>query len=310
MPVAAYDIAPDGTTTAITLDAPRSGTRWVHWDRNDPELADWALRHMPEQAVEGLLETETRPRMLTFDGGMLLILRAVNLNPGQMAEDMVSFRIWICDDLLVTVRIRRVFAIDALRAEADRGRLPATATALMARIIYELSQRIERETEDLEDRVDDIEELMFDDPTHADLKALPRLRRSVIRLRRFVVPQAAALAAASGQPGLDKAVRHSLRDSADEASRAVELLDAARDRLASAAEHVELQRAAKMGRNSYVLSVVAAIFLPLGFLTGLFGVNVGGMPGTSDPTAFWELTAGMIAVGVAVALLLRWLRLY
>ena len=310
MPVAAFDIDAQGKARPIAPDDPQDGTRWVHWDRNDPELAPWARQHMPEQALEALLETETRPRLLSFDGGMLLILRGVNLNPGQMADDMVSLRMWLCGDLLVTCRIRKVFAIDAIRAEAAKGTLPATAPALMARIVYELSQRIERETEDLEDRVDDIEELMFEDPTHADLEALPRLRRAVIRLRRFVVPQAAALGAAAAFPGLTESVRHSLRDSADEAARAVELLDAARDRLASAAEHVELNRASELGRNSSVLSVVAAIFLPLGFLTGLFGVNVAGMPGTGEPMAFWMLTAGMVAVGVVVALLLRWLRLY
>ena len=37
----------------------------------------------------------------------------------------------------------------------------------------------------------------------------------------------------------------------------------------------------------YVLSVIAAVFLPLGFLTGLLGINVGGMPGADNAAAFW-----------------------
>lgn len=53
----------------------------------------------------------------------------------------------------------------------------------------------------------------------------------------------------------------------------------------------------------YILSVIAAIFLPLGFLTGLLGINVGGIPGADNPYAFWifiamltTLTTGQIAL--------------
>jgi len=41
-----------------------------------------------------------------------------------------------------------------------------------------------------------------------------------------------------------------------------------------------------MDRTMYVLSIVAAFFLPLGFLTGLLGVNVGGIPGVEYKGSF------------------------
>lgn len=47
----------------------------------------------------------------------------------------------------------------------------------------------------------------------------------------------------------------------------------------------------KMNKNMYVLSIVAAIFLPLGFLPGLLGINVGGMPGVDSDLAFWIVSA-------------------
>ena len=68
------------------------------------------------------------------------------------------------------------------------------------------------------------------------------------------------------------------------------------------------QTSALYGRNSYVLSIVAAVFLPLGFLTGVFGVNVGGMSGVKSPMAFTLLCLGMAALGVILMAALRWLR--
>ena len=54
-----------------------------------------------------------------------------------------------------------------------------------------------------------------------------------------------------------------------------------------------------MDKRMYLLSLVAAIFLPLGFLTGLLGVNVGGIPGANYQWAFTIITLGMMTlVGV------------
>ena len=52
----------------------------------------------------------------------------------------------------------------------------------------------------------------------------------------------------------------------------------------------------RLNRNLYVLSVVTAIFLPLGFLTGLFGINIGGMPGVDNNIAFSIFLIGLIVV--------------
>jgi len=55
-----------------------------------------------------------------------------------------------------------------------------------------------------------------------------------------------------------------------------------------------------MNRNMMLLSVVTAIFLPLGLISGMFGVNVGGMPWTDTPFGFWYLTAIIIAIALTL----------
>jgi zinc transporter len=46
----------------------------------------------------------------------------------------------------------------------------------------------------------------------------------------------------------------------------------------------------------YLLSIISAIFLPLGFFTGLLGVNVGGIPGTENPNAFYIFSGFLVVV--------------
>jgi zinc transporter len=50
----------------------------------------------------------------------------------------------------------------------------------------------------------------------------------------------------------------------------------------------------QMNRNMYMLSVVAAIMLPLGFITGLLGINVGGLPLTHSTNGFWIVTGALV----------------
>jgi zinc transporter len=58
----------------------------------------------------------------------------------------------------------------------------------------------------------------------------------------------------------------------------------------------------------YVLSVVAAVFLPLTFLSGMLGMNVGGLPGLESPNGFLWSVVVMIAAAVVLLVFFRWKR--
>ena len=57
------------------------------------------------------------------------------------------------------------------------------------------------------------------------------------------------------------------------------------------------RRAETMNRQMLILSVVAAIFLPLGLITGLLGINVGGIPGADNPWAFAIVCVLLVVLG-------------
>ena len=161
----------------------------------------------------------------------------------------------------------------------------------------------------LEERTDALEEaeISGDAVSPEDVAAL---RRAVIMIRRFAGPQREALSrlAAYERAPMTPDARLKARETANRAARNAEALEALRERLAVLQDHIDARAAEGMGRNSYVLGVAAAIFLPLGFLTGLFGVNVAGMPGVEGPSAVWWLTLGMIVIGVCLTAVFKWMR--
>ncbi|MBS1303714.1 CorA family divalent cation transporter [Loktanella sp. SALINAS62] len=313
VPLCGYDIRADGSARpcADLGVAPPDGVsyRWLHLDLSDRALADWSTQHLPPLARRTLLADKTRPRMDQGENGLSVTLRGVNLNEDEEDADMVSLRIWISDRLIVTVRRQRVFAVDALRARIEQGDAPHSPDHMLARLTEGLVARVEQIAFDREDLADDMEDSVYEE-NRQPLTDLAPLRREIIKLRRHVSPLADTLQqlALSDTGLIADDLRARMRDTASRCRWALEELSEVHDRLDAMADHLDAVAATRLERNGYRLSIVAAIFLPLGFLTGLFGVNVGGMPGIDHDNAFAILCIGMVAVGAVSALIMRWLR--
>ncbi len=310
MPLYTYDILSDGTATPTTDTSPTgaSGYRWFHFDLKDPELPAWANTHLHPIPAGALLQTETRPRCDVHDGGLMLNLRGVNLNVDGPADQMVAVRMWVTDQTVVTVRMRRVFAIEDIRQALENGTGPDSSAAFVEALASRLTERVQNTVFDLADQVDDLEDAIHDDDDAPLPDNLAELRRTAIRLRRYLGPQRDALMAlaATDTPAGNSPLHR--RELANLAMLTVEELDSLQGRLTAINDHHSAQAAEAQNRNSYILSIVAAIFLPLGFITGLFGVNVGGMPGVDNPAAFTILCVSMAVISLASLVVMRWLK--
>ncbi|KIN65460.1 Magnesium transporter, CorA family protein [Sulfitobacter noctilucae] len=311
MPICVFDVAADGTTSVPT-DRNLTGPgryRWWHYDMTDPDFADWVHQHLPSIPAGALLQSETRPRCDRFNDGLILNLRGINMNTGSQADEMISLRMWAADDVIITVRRRKVFAIDLIRQRCGADRAPLTTAAFLETLIAGLTDRVETHIDTIE-KLTDHYETDLEDLTTPPPRDLPETRRSIIRLRRYLEPQRTALAklAAVDIPILPEPNALQLRELANRSTIAVEELDELRDRLISVQDEHDTNVAQRQARHSYVLSVAAAIFLPLSFITGLFGVNLNGMIGAESPYAFAVLCLSMVALAVGMVAVLRWVR--
>lgn len=293
---------------------PGSGTLWVHVDYTHPESTRWLEREsgLDEAIVLALVAEETRPRSAAGHGGLLVVLRGVNLNPGSDIEDMVSIRMHVEEHRVITTRHRRVMAIDALRKAIEAGHGPLTSAELLIDIADGLTTRIGTVLSELDDQVDALDDEVLTTESYELRARIGSMRRKVISLRRYLAPQRDAVAHLQNErvAWLDDVSRVHLREIADRTTRYVEDLDSARDRAAVTQDELNSRLSERMNRTMYMLSIVTGIFLPLGLLTGLLGINVGGMPGSDNSSAFMIVCG--ILVGVAILQLIlfkrmRWL---
>ena len=133
-------------------------------------------------------------------------------------------------------------------------------------------------------------------------RKVSRIRQMAISYRRFIAPQRVALERLQQMQlsWLDEDDQSKLRASADRCARMAEELEAVRERAAVAHEELTDLRAEKIDARSLFISIIAMIFLPLTFITGLLGMNVAGIPYATHPDAFWWVTGGCIVLAMLI----------
>ena len=288
---------------------PHDGVLWVHFDYTKAAARDWIRQTsgLDSLVAEALITEETRPRAVSVGDGLLLALRGVNLNPGAEPDDMVSIRLWLDASRVVSSGKRDLLSVRDLLDRLDEAKGPTGAGEFIVELTDRLVWRMSETVEQLEDSVAGLEDSILEARSGALRLDLASLRRQTITLRRYLAPQREALSRLITEKvsWIDEGDRMRLREIADRLMRHIEDLDAVRDRAAVAHEELLSRISEQLNSRLYVLSIVAALFLPLGFLTGMLGINVGGIPGADNPWGFLIFAGTLALIVVAQIVLFR-----
>jgi zinc transporter len=101
-----------------------------------------------------------------------------------------------------------------------------------------------------------------------------------------------------------------VREIADRSIRLLEDLELSREKATVTREELENRLAEHTNQIIYLLSLITTIFLPLGLITGLLGINVGGIPGADNPYGFLVVCALLVIIIVVQVFFIRKARWY
>ncbi len=287
---------------------------WLHWDRSHPQTQTWLRKTsgLSEFVCDLMLEENTRPRLLALpDNELLLFLRGINLNPGAEPEDMVSVRIFAAAQRVTSLRLRSLRATDELIASLNEGKGPKTASELLLYLAQFLTDKVQAVVSELTELVDDMEERIDADerylPEHGNMV---HIRRRAAGLRRFLAPQREIYAqmTRSKMPWFVEDDADYWNELNNSLTRYLEELELTKERVGLVLEAEDRRRNERMNRTIYRFGVITGIFLPMSFLTGLLGINVGGIPGSENPYGFVYACLLILAVAVGQMWLFKRLR--
>jgi zinc transporter len=295
-----------------TAACPSEGWRWLHFNRLSSETREWleASSGLDETVITALLQSETRPRCAGYEDGILLNLRGINHNPGAEPEDMISVRIWATANLVISMRSYPVRAIHEVREETAAGLVSPTPGGLLVAICERLIDNIEPVVEQLKEEADEFEEMLLAARERLPATALAEFRRTILLLRRYILPQREAMSQLQreGRMIFDEDHTIHLRETGDRITRISEELDSIRDRAAVLQDQVAGQRQETLNRRLLVLSIVSAFFLPLTFVTGLLGMNLAGIPFAEREWSFGAMVGVTAVLALGLLGFLKWRR--
>ncbi len=296
-----------GRANSVTPEqalAIRGDLVWIHLPQVDDETRAWLHQTaaLDDFVVDALTATESRPRCEAFGHGAFLNLRGRS-REALDGDLLASVRIWAEKGRVFSVTRKPLIAVAAVKEEAQAGQLYDPGD-LITTFATAITADLDPDVATLGDQLDDCEESI--DPNHIfDLRrSVSKVRIAAIGYRRFLNPQRAALEKLATLPGdwLGDDDRLHLSAAADRAARMAEELESIRERSALMHETLSDLRAEQIDSRSLVISIVAMIFLPLTFITGLYGMNVAHLPYSQEPWAFDAIMGACAAIAAGVTI--------
>jgi len=259
-------------------------------------------------SVEDAMSALQYPKIEAYDGYLYAVLHGIDFHAGEHGFASHDVDFFIGPTYLVTVHDGHSTSIANLRDHATRNQkiLGEGAMALFHRIVDSMVDHYRPEVEKLEDRLDELEKRVFDNPTPALVRAILDEKRDVASLRRVTTPQRDVIARLARRDFVDISTEMAFRfrDVYDHLQRIVDDASIFQDRITGILDAHLSATSNRLNEVMKVLTVVATIFGPPTLLAGIWGMNVmlPHFPG-SDVVQFWWVSAIMLVmiVGMLVA---------
>jgi magnesium transporter len=246
--------------------------------------------NIPVLALEDILHVPQRPKVEEFDGSLLIISAMLRLDENSEVKSeqisivlsphcVITFQEFY-GDILEPVRKRVRDSTSTLRKSGSDYLAYAVLDTLID-AYYPL-------LESLGERMEKLESDILAHPQPETLKSIYRVRRELLTLRRILWPQREAITSLIREDNhlLRKSVRSYLRDCYDHCIQAIEVLESYRELCSGLTDLYMSGLSNKLNEVMKVLTIISTLFIPLSFLTGVYGMNFEHMPELSWPWAY------------------------
>lgn len=279
------------------------GFVWVHLSTTNEHAQAWLtdVAQLDDSLIEALTASETRPRCEQVGEGALLNLRGGSEDRMSASDPLASVRVWAIGGRVISVTRRQLTAIGMVEKSVEAGHVRDPGD-LITEFATAITSDLDPDVAALGDELDECETGLDTDKIFELRRKVTRVRVEAIGYRRFLSPQRAALdkLASLPVPWLAGDDRLHLSAAADRAARMAEELESIRERSALTHEALTDLRAEQIDQRSLIISIAAMIFLPLTFLTGLYGMNVRGLWLADQPWAFDAIIGLCVLIGAGV----------
>jgi magnesium transporter len=260
--------------------------------------------------IEDIVNTAQRPKWDVFSNYGMLALKMLDMdaNKENVRIEHVSLILgasWVISfledegDVFESVR-------QAIRTNAGRLRRMG-ADYLLFCLVDAVVDHYFLVVEHIGDKVEILDDHLLVDPHQDDIRVLHRFKRDLLTLRRAVWPLREVLSAVSKEesPLLHSETKVFWRDLYDHCIQVIDIVETARDTLASMHDTYLSSISNRMNEVMKVLTIFSTIFMPITFIAGVYGMNFQYMPELAWKPAYFITLAVMAMIAISMALYFR-----
>jgi zinc transporter len=280
---------------------------WLHLNLAHAGCERWMRSHLPlpDDFYEALHEGSRSTRIEHVDDALLAVVNDVVFSFDMASSDVSS--LWLCarERLLVSARLQPLHSVDQLRLAVRRGEAFESPMALLVHLFRDQAEVLTQIVRKTSRSVDLIEDQLLSAQLSHSRADLGSMRRVLVRLQRLLALEPGSLLRLLNRPPpwLRKNDGRALRQSTEEFALVISDLNALGERIKLLQEEIAATLNEQSSRTLYTLTVVTVLALPINIVAGFFGMNVGGVPLSTDPHGFWILVAVVATFTLVVG---RW----
>lgn len=285
--------------------------RWIDFENfTDEEIAELQQRFgLHSLAIEDCSQPGHRSKVDEYGDHLFIVAQAISdRHTHARPLHFEQLNAFLTRNCLITLHRGPIGPLEATWKRFSLGAIPSQRTApfLYYLLIDALVDEIFPIIDNLSDKIETLEGQIVGNFKGNELQRLLRIRRRLTSMRKILAPERDMLAILlrHGDPRFDEQTSVYLRDVYDHLVRAFEQLETERDLLTSTMDAYHSVLADRTNDIMKQLTILASIFLPLTFVTGMFGENFVAMPYTSRLVFFLQLA---LLIGLPLGML-YWFR--
>lgn len=284
---------------------------WIHMDAKHAMNEGWlALIGVDPIIAEALTTPSSRARYIDLDDSLFISFNQIG--PTLDHEDIISIRIFMTSMRVVTVSVGTSPTIDTILKELHYPNAPRSVADFVIHLMRMTSSLNEPHLTHLDHELDQLEKKTTSSFDRMLASQLGDIRSNAIVIRRLLIPQRDALIQLHNTTvkWFLRVHHRKIREELERLHLFIETLDLIKERANIVMDENRIALAQSTNQGMYIFSLVAVVVLPISALTSLFGVNLGGIPGSQTPNAFWIFCALLCLIELGLVLCFRRWRLF
>lgn len=312
--VFAYWVLPEGGVRELTLQEAeaalerREGLVWLHLDITSMLAKTWIEERKALSAVarEMLVTHENRTQVHVMEDGLAGILCDFHHELTDVDWRINMMHFYANRHCLITGRRHALAAIERTQRDLAQGLKVASGIELLAAILEALGDLMDDASEEIGRAIEHAEDRVESEPKSGRILLSAARKQAILFHRSLTAERRVIGRLAARPPGWFEPADHAaLQAAIEHLSSVADELETLQVRTRLIQDEIAAQLAENTNRNLYVLSVVSAILLPMTLISGIYGMNLGGLPGLSSAYGFWIGLGEIGVVGLITVIILR-----